>query len=131
MSEEELFFGCLGWPHVPDGPVCLSIPNADIVMCAPLCLLPPPLSPSPVKLSLAPASAIGRHSTVAYTCFPSCGQLNINGARVRVPLLVLHLSSLLYIIASVVTTILSDEKVNKQNGDSNVEQDHHDDQDGS
>lgn len=41
------------------------------------------------------------------------------------------LTSLLYIIASVVTTILSDEKVNKQNGDSNVEQDHHDDQDGS
>lgn len=56
----------------------------------------------------------------------SCGAV-----RVRVPLLVLHLSSLLYIIASVVTTILSDEKVNKQNGDSNVEQDHHDDQDGS
>lgn len=51
--------------------------------------------------------------------------------RVRIPPSVLLLTSLLYIIASVVTTILSDEKVNKQNGDSNVEQDHHDDQDGS
>lgn len=56
----------------------------------------------------------------------SCGAV-----RVRISLFVLLLTSLLYIIASVVTTILSDEKVNKQNGDSNVEQDHHDDQDGS
>lgn len=51
--------------------------------------------------------------------------------RIRIPLHVLLLTSPLYIIASVVTTILSDEKVNKQNGDSDVEQDHHDDQDGS
>lgn len=53
------------------------------------------------------------------------------GLSKSISLFVLLLMSLLYIIASVVTTILSDEKVNKQNGHSNVEQDHHDDQDGS
>jgi hypothetical protein len=35
------------------------------------------------------------------------------------------------LVTSAIATTSSDEKVNKQNGDSNVEQDHHDDQNGS